>query len=154
MKWSASELGPGTYPYCQLEMWANYATCDPVSKDKQTDCATACSAVDRDFKNELDKFKQHSYSLNDFIEAQSNYERVLHKLNKQEGFRARVNEDITDLTAQLATIEQAGIDHPSQLDHDLEEKLKADIQESKRFKTDLNIKIKAIMDAWRAKSTE
>jgi hypothetical protein len=92
--WSATDLGPKSYPYCQLQMWYDWETCDTVPAADKEACGTACHEKHQEFRNKFDEFTKNSYSITQFRAAQENYEKVLHKLNRWEGDRTRLRKSI------------------------------------------------------------
>lgn len=92
--WSATDLGPKSYPYCQLQMWYDWETCDTVLPADKEACGTACHEKHQEFRNKFDEFTKNSYSITQFRAAQENYEKVLHKLNRWEGDRTRFRKSI------------------------------------------------------------
>jgi len=104
--WSASDLGAKSYPFCQLGLWYSWATCDPVQDStERAACSDKCHDDHRTFKKKMDAFKKASYGTEAFIEAQVNYDRVLHNLNRMEGQRFKLSQEIKRIDHEIALVD-------------------------------------------------
>lgn len=149
-KWNAADLGPKSYPFCQLQMWYDWETCDTVPAADKEACGTACHEKHQQFRNKFDEFTKNSYSISTFRAAQENYEKVLHKLNRWEGDRTRLRKSISQLSSEITTV--SGLSGLANSDPVLLESLTNEKQDLTQALAAVTGKLRAEMAAWKDQS--